>query len=150
MNEPIIRDLKESDLQNGFLDTLKNLTTVGEIDTIAAIKRFNEIKSNPNYVIKVAEINGKIIATTTLFIELKFIHELGCVGHIEDVVTHKDFQGQGLSRKIIHSLLQEAKKRGCYKTILDCDDKLVQFYEGIKIDNVSFHKHGNCMRFDHI
>lgn len=150
MSEPVIRDLQESDLTNGFLDTLKFLTHVGDIDINAAKKRFNEIKSNPDYIIKVAEVDGRIVATTTLFIESKFIHNLGCVGHIEDVVTDKQFQGRGLSQKIILSLLQEAKKRGCYKTILDCDDKLVPFYEKITINDVSFHEHGNCMRFDHV
>jgi glucosamine-phosphate N-acetyltransferase len=150
MSEPIIRDLQESDLINGFLDTLKFLTHVGDIDINAAKQRFSEIKSNPDYVIKVAEVDGKIVATTTLFIESKFIHNLGHVGHIEDVVTDKQFQGKGLSKKIIFSLLQEAKKRGCYKTILDCDDDLVPFYEKITIDDNSFHKHGNCMRFDHV
>ena len=150
MNDPIIRNLNESDLANGFLDTLKSLTVVGNIDDEAAKKRFNEIISDPNYIIKVAEIDGKIVGSTTLFIELKFIHELGMVGHIEDVVTDKNFQGHGIGKKIILSLLDEAKNRGCYKTILDCDDDLIPFYEKINFQGRTFHKHGNCMRFDHI
>lgn len=150
MNEPIIRNLKESDLNNGFLKTLESLTVVGNIDDEAAKKRFNEILSDPNYIIKIAEIDGKIVGSTTLFIELKFIHELGMVGHIEDVVTDKNFQGYGIGKKIILSLLDEAKNRGCYKTILDCDDDLIPFYEKITFQGISFHKHGNCMRFDHI
>ncbi len=150
MNEPTIRNLKESDLTNGFLDTLKSLTVVGNIDDEAAKKRFNEILSDPNYIIKVAEIDGKIVGSTTLFIELKFIHELGMVGHIEDVVTDKNFQGHGIGKKIILSLLDEAKNRGCYKTILDCDDNVIPFYEKINFQGRSFHKHGNCMRFDHV
>ena len=150
MNEPIIRNLKESDLNNGFLNTLKSLTVVGNIDDEAAKKRFHEILSDPNYIIKIAEIDGKIVGSTTLFIELKFIHELGMVGHIEDVVTDKNFQGRGIGKKIILSLLDEAKNRGCYKTILDCDDDVIPFYEKINFQGSSFHKHGNCMRFDHI
>ena len=152
MSEPIIiRDLKESDLSNGFLDTLKSLTTVGDIDIEKAKKRFKEIDSDPNYIIRVAEVDGKVVGATTLIIEPKFIHNLGKVGHIEDVVTHKEFQGKGIGRKIIHSLLEDAKNRGCYKTILDCDDEVVPFYEKINYDGKgkSFHKHGNCMRFDH-
>ena len=149
MDEPIIRNLKESDLVNGFLDTLKSLTVVGTISEDAAKQRFHEIMDDPNYVIKVAEIDGKVVGSTTLFIELKFIHELGMVGHIEDVVTDKNFQGRGIGKKIILSLLEEAEKKGCYKTILDCDDDVVPFYEKITFEGKSFHKHGNCMRFDH-
>jgi len=149
MNEMIIRDLRESDLINGFLDTLKSLTIVGEINPDELKKRFKEIDSDPNYIIRVAEVEGKIVSSTTLVIEPKFIHNLGKVGHIEDAVTDKKFEGKGIATKIIQSLLEEAKKRGCYKTILDCDDELVSFYEKINYDGRSFHKHGSCMRFDH-
>ena len=149
MSEIIIRNLKESDIVNGFLDTLKSLTVVGTISEDAAKQRFNEIMNDSNYIIKVAEIDGKIVGSTTLFIELKFIHELGKVGHIEDVVTDKNFQGRGIGKKIILSLLEDAEKKGCYKTILDCDDDVMPFYEKINFEGKSFHKHGNCMRFDH-
>lgn len=149
MVEVIIRNLEENDLTNGFLDTLKSLTVVGTIPEDVAKQRFSEIMSDPNYIIKVAEIDGKIVGSTTLFIELKFIHELGKVGHIEDVVTDKNFQGLGIGKKIILSLLEEAEKKGCYKTILDCDDEVIPFYEKINFEGKSFHKHGNCMRFDH-
>lgn len=149
MSEPIIRDLRESDLSNGFLETLQSLTTVGEINPEKVKERFREIDLDSNYFIRVAEIDGKIVGATTLIIELKFIHNLGKVGHIEDVVTDKKFQGKGIGKKIIHSLLQEAKNRGCYKTILDCGDEVIPFYEKIDYEGKSFHKHGNCMRFDH-
>ena len=94
-------------------------------------KDLMKLSHDPNYIIKVAEIDGKIVGSTTLFIELKFIHELGKVGHIEDVVTDKNFQGRGIGKKIILSLLDEAEKKGCYKTILDCDDDVIPFYEKI-------------------
>lgn len=149
MNEPIIRNLKEDDLTNGFLDSLKSLTTVGTINEDDAKKRFREIDADPNYIIRVAELDGRIVGATTLIIEPKFIHELGYVGHIEDVVTDEKYQGMGIGRKIIHSLLDEARKRGCYKTILDCDDDVVPFYEKINFEGKSFHKHGHCMRFNH-
>ena len=150
MSNLVIRELEEGDLTNGFFDMLRTLTTVGTINSDDAKKRFREIYSNPNYIIKVAEVDGKIVGTTTLFIELKFIHELGKVGHIEDVVTDKNFQGRGIGKKIIHSLLEDAKKMGCYKTILDCDDAVAPFYERINFEGKSFNKHGNCMRYDHI
>ena len=37
-----------------------------------------------------------IIGSTTLLIEQKFIHDGGKVGHIEDVVTRKGYEGFGI------------------------------------------------------
>ena len=48
-----------------------------------------------------AIIEGKIVGSTTLLIETKFIHNGGKVGHIEDVVVDKEHQGKGIGEKII-------------------------------------------------
>ena len=61
--------------------------------------------------------------------EQKFIHKGGLVGHIEDVVVSKGFERKEIGRKIVESLLDVAKDRGCYKTILDCKDDVKEFYE---------------------
>ena len=109
-----------------------------------ALEIFNNIKSNPNHIIIVAEINDRIIGATTLLIEPKFIHKGGFVGHIEDVVVSKEFQGQKIGEKIIKYVLKVAEKYNCYKTILDCSDDVKQFYE-----KMGFKYHSNEFRFDH-
>ena len=38
-------------------------------------------------------------------------------------------RGYGLGKKMIEHLSDESKKIGCYKTILDCSDENVGFYE---------------------
>ena len=95
-------------------------------------------------IIIVAEINDRIIGATTLLIEPKFIHKGGFVGHIEDVVVSKEFQGQKIGEKIIKYVLKVAEKHNCYKTILDCSDDVKQFYE-----KIGFKYHSNEFRFDH-
>jgi len=105
---------------------------------------FNKIKSNPNHVVFVAVLDSKVIGSTTLLIEPKFIHKGGKVGHIEDVVIAKEYQGTGIGEKLINFVLDHAKQNQCYKTILDCTDDVKQFYE-----KIGFKKHSNCMRFDH-
>ncbi|HYP43339.1 MAG TPA: histone acetyltransferase, partial [Candidatus Nitrosocosmicus sp.] len=86
----IIRELKEEDLSNGFVETLSNLSEVGKLanDTIRKREILREIK-NKNYRIVIAEDNQnhQIIGSATLLIEQKFIHNGGKAGHIEDVVT---------------------------------------------------------------
>ena len=145
MSEPIIRELRKEDLGNGFLATLDSLRQTSDIERNKAEEIFEKISSNPDHVIVVAELDGKIVGTTTLLIEIKFIHSGGLVGHIEDVVVDKNFQGQRIGEKIMKYLLEFAKNRGCYKTILDCTDDVKPFYE-----KLGFKQIANELRFDHI
>ena len=144
MSEPIIRKLRIEDLQNGFLTSLDSLRKASNIDKSKAEEIFRKIDSNPDYTIAVAEVDGKIVGSTTLLIEQKFIHQGGLVGHIEDVVVDKNFQGQKIGGKIMTYLLEIAKNQGCYKTILDCTDEVKPFYEKLGFKHIA-----NEMRFDH-
>ena len=144
MSEPIIRELRKEDLGNGFLTTLDSLRQTSDIDKNNAEEIFEKINSNPDHIIAVAELDGKIVGATTLLIEPKFIHKGGLVGHIEDVVVNKNFQGQKIGEKIMKYLLEFAKNRGCYKTILDCTDDVKPFYEKLGFKHIA-----NELRFDH-
>ncbi len=143
MSEPIIRELKKDDIWNGFLKSLDSLKLASNIEKNKAEEIFDKINSNPDYIIAVAEIEGKVVGSTTLLIESKFIHQGGLVGHIEDVSVDKDFQGQKIGEKIMKYLLQVSKDRGCYKTILNCTDDVKVFYEKLGFKQVA-----NELRFD--
>jgi len=144
MSELIIRKIMESDLENGFLESLDSLKQASDLEENSAKNIIRKILQNDNHIIYVAEIDGKIVGSTTLLIEQKFIHKGGIVGHIEDVVVKKEFEGQGIGMKLVLSLLDIAKKRQCYKTILNCEDSLIPFYE-----KIGFRHKSNEMRFDH-
>ena len=145
MSEPVIRELKEEDLGNGFLKSLDTLREASSIDKEKAKSIFKKINSNPDHIIAVAELDGKIVGSTTLLIEPKFIHNGGLVGHIEDVVVGKEYQGKKIGEKIMKFLLEISKNRGCYKTILDCTDDVKPFYE-----KLGFKQIGNELRLDNI
>ena len=145
MSDITIRKLQKDDLWNGFLFTLDSLRQASNIDKKTAEKIFNKINSNPDHIVVVAVIEGKIVGSTTLLIETKFIHNGGKVGHIEDVVVDKEYQRKGIGEKIITYLLRYAKDQGCYKTILDCTDEVKPFYE-----KLGFKQNANALRFDHI
>ena len=145
MSQPTIRKLEKEDFQKGFLNSLDTLREASNISKEKALEIFNLIQSNPNHIIVVAEINDRIIGSTTLLIEPKFIHQGGFVGHIEDVVVSKEFQGNQIGEKIVKYVLELAKKHNCYKTILNCSDEVKQFYE-----KIGFKYHSNEFRFDHI
>jgi glucosamine-phosphate N-acetyltransferase len=137
MNEPIIRELKKEDIWNGFLKSLDSLKPASSIEKSKAESIFEKINTNPDHIIAVAELDGKIVGATTLIIESKFIHNGGLVGHIEDVVVDKEFQGQKIGEKIMVYLIEIAKKRGCYKTILNCTEDVKPFYEKLGFKQVA-------------
>ena len=56
------------------------------------------------------------------------VHNLGLVGHIEDIAVAKDQQGKKLGLRIIQALDFVAENVGCYKTILDCSEANEGFY----------------------
>ena len=144
MPEIIIRKISESDLENGFLESLDNLKHASDLEQTTAKNILNKILNDENHIIHVAEYDGKIVGSTTLLIEQKFIHQGGFVGHIEDVVVKKEFEKLGIGMKLVNSLLQVAEERKCYKTILNCEDSLKLFYE-----RIGFKHKSNEMRFDH-
>ena len=144
MSEIIIREIEEDDLENGFLETLDFLRNASDLDKNKANEILKKIKQNPNHIIYVAIDNKKIVGSTTLLIEQKFIHDGGLVGHIEDVVVRKDYEGKGIGIKLVMSMLERAKEKNCYKTILDCKDDVKQFYE-----KIGFKRESNGMRYNH-
>ena len=145
MENSTIRELKNEDLENGFLTTLDSLRQTSNIEKNIANKIFDKIENNPDQIIVVALIEGKVVGAATLLLESKFIHNGGIAGHIEDVVVDKNYQGQKIGEKIIKYLLEFAKTKGCYKTILDCVDDVKPFYE-----KLGFKHNANALRFDHL
>jgi glucosamine-phosphate N-acetyltransferase len=142
----LVREIEEEDLQNGLFQTLSNLTEIGKIsnDVIKAKKILQEIKTCPFYKIFVAvKDDGVIIGTTTILIEQKFIHDGGRIGHIEDVATRNDYEGLGVGSALIRACLDFAKKKNCYKVILNCSEKNIPFYK-----KIGFKEHDTSMRYD--
>ena len=139
-----IREIEEDDIEKGFLETLDFLRNASSLDKSMAKEILKKIKQNPNHIIHVAIDDKKIVGSTTLLIEQKFIHDGGLVGHIEDVVVRKDYEGKGIGIKLVTSMLERAKEKNCYKTILDRKDYVKQFYE-----RIGFKHESNSMRYNH-
>ena len=143
-NSVSIRQLQRGDLRKGFLETLDSFRQTS-IDDISAEKIFDKINSNSEQIIIVAIINENVVGSATLLIETKFIHNGGLVGHIEDVVVNKGNQKREIGKKMVTYLLDYAKEKGCYKTILNCVDDIKPFYE-----KLGFKHNANALRFDHV
>ena len=148
-----IRELQVQDIDNGFLETLDSLKPgTRSLDKIEAKKMCKTLENNPNIRIFVALSGENVASTIGLVLEQKFINNFGIVCHIEDVATHKDFQHKGIGAILLEHVLNFAGEHGCYKTILNCEEEVVEFYEkgGMKI---AINAKGNRefeMRYDHI
>jgi glucosamine-phosphate N-acetyltransferase len=125
-----IRSLQKGDYSKGFLDCLRVLTTVGDITEAQWNERYDwmNTQGKGGYYLLVVEDGNRIVGTGALIVERKFIHNLGIVGHIEDIAVAKDQQGKKLGLKIIQALDFIAEKVGCYKSILDCSEANEGFY----------------------
>jgi len=135
----MIRSLELEDFNKGYIDLLKQLTHVGDI-SYDSYKFFYE-NLNDNHIILVIEKDNKIVSTGTALIETKLIHNSGKVGHIEDIVTHKDYRGNGYAKKIINKLKKYITQQDCYKVILNCSHENKLYYE----KNVNMKQKGICM-----
>ena len=128
MNDVIVRELKYKDLDNGYIETLSELsdiiTSKNELDKI-----YSFFVHQPNYYFFVAEYNEEIIGCVTLFIERKFIHNGGKSGHIEDVVVRKKYRDGDIGSRLVSKLIEKAKEVGCYKVVLDCGCDVAPFYD---------------------
>ncbi len=115
-----------------LLDILYQLSPLEQLE---AIKRnniyesFSNIIKNDDYYLMVAEIDGKLVGTATLLIQQNLTHHGRPYGHIENVVTDYKFQGLGIGCILVKYLIGIARLRNCYKIILNCNEKNVEFYQ---------------------
>jgi glucosamine-phosphate N-acetyltransferase len=92
-------------------------------------RTFSKMLRNRDYVVAVYEDRTGIRGTATLLIQRNLTHGARPYGHIENVVTDSAYRGKGIGRAVTVYLLERAKKARCYKVILDCNEKIIPFYE---------------------
>lgn len=142
----MIREIKKTDLNNPLFTLLAQLS--GRLTSYDSDILWNEYTKNPNQITFVDEVKeagkpARILATSSVIIENKFLHCGSRVGHIEDVVVDKDTRGSGLGQKIVQHCIDYARDAGCYKVILNCSNKNVPFYI-----NCGMYLSENSMRID--
>lgn len=122
-----IRPMFATDLRRGFLAALAALKPC-DLTEDQAIAVFRQ-RMKQKIQTYVALVEDRIVGTASLIIEPKFIHSGGVVGHIEDVAVHPDAQHLGIGGLLVDHLLAVCRRSGCYKAILDCDERVIPFYE---------------------
>eukprot|EP00049_Salpingoeca_infusionum_P026179 m.24270 g.24270 ORF g.24270 m.24270 type:complete len:324 (+) comp8580_c1_seq1:652-1623(+) len=126
----IVRALRIEDAQKGYLDLLSQLTVVGEVPDQVFQDRLVSMEQHKQYFLVIEKTDDhRIVGAGTLVLEKKLIRQLGSVAHLEDVVVDSSIRGQGLGKQIILYLTRLSQQLGCYKTVLDCSEHNVAFYE---------------------
>lgn len=150
MDEPKleIRRLLPTDLNKGFIELLSELSFVDLTFNQTRQTVYNKRLKNNNLITWVVvdyspSLEEKIVGTCSLYIEQKFIHRGGKVGHLEDVVVAKTHQKQQIGYLLVKTALDWAKMQGCYKCILNCRESVAGFYE-----KLGFYQDGISMRND--
>jgi glucosamine-phosphate N-acetyltransferase len=127
-----MRPLSKTDLSRGHLSVLSVLTTTPDLSEAQYVQAFNTLLSCPNTyftLVILSRETDQIVGVGSVFLEQKFTRNLGRVGHIEDIAVDKSMQGRKLGLRVIQALTGISEKVGCYKTILNCSDKNIPFYE---------------------
>ncbi|XP_063221895.1 probable glucosamine 6-phosphate N-acetyltransferase isoform X2 [Bacillus rossius redtenbacheri] len=150
-NSLLVRPLCRGDYDRGFLPLLSQLTSVGHISKEQFVRRFFAMKACPDtYFVTVVEDTQthKVVAAASLITELKFIHDCGLRGRLEDVVVNGDYRGKQLGKLIVMTVTLLAKELGCYKMSLDCKDKLIPFYTSLGYVDEPGNANSMTIRFD--
>lgn len=127
----LMRPLRISDYDKGFMVLLKQLTVVGDVSREQFEARFNNMLAcKDSYYIVVLEDTScnQIIGCATLAVEQKFIRHCSSRGRIEDVVVDDKYRGKQLGKLLVDFLTLLSRHIGCYKVSLECKDPVVKFY----------------------
>ena len=134
MDNYIIREIENQDFYNGYLELLYEFNNFEyKINEAEFINYLDQNKLNNNCKIYVIQLkdnnnNNKIIGAGTIF-KLEKLHN-NRVGLIEDVIINNNYGGSGLGKILIDKLKYVGLSEfGCYKVILDCSEKNINFYK---------------------
>ena len=119
-----------------YFELLSHLSTCPPLDANIFKSNIETIMSMGTII--VAHMADKIIASGTIIVEPKIIRGGKCVGHIEDIVVHPLYRGQGISQILLQKLQEYAVSKNCYKIILDCNNSVSNVYlkHGFKVSGI--------------
>jgi GNAT superfamily N-acetyltransferase len=123
--------------QASDLGRLLSLFEASEVSSIAqprdrAERIWAEILARDGVTVFVADAGSRLAATCMLVTAPNLLR--GGRGHafLENVVTHRDFRGQGYGRAVVQAALARAWAEDCYHVLLQsgrADPRVHRFYE---------------------
>ena len=83
-----------------------------------AERRFEKFKRYPGSEIFIGLTESRVVTSCTLIVIPNLTRGGQPYGLIENVVTHEDFRGRGLGKKILKAAVDAAWRQDCYKVML--------------------------------
>lgn len=128
---------KLADLYVELVNEEPNYEKVSEI--------YNKIRNNEDYIILTAKIKEELVGSLTAIICYELIGECNPYMNIENVIVAKKYRRNGIGRKMMEYIENEAISKGCYAIQLISSSerkKSHKFYKslGYKVD-VGFRKY---------
>lgn len=123
-------------LMNIRLEMLRKVNELSDTyvfsdELIANSKRYFQ---EGNQTTSIALENGKVVACASMsYIEIMptFSHPTGNRAHLMNVYTNADYRRQGIARKLVQMLIDEAKEKGVTEISLDATDSGRPLYEAL-------------------
>jgi glucosamine-phosphate N-acetyltransferase len=128
MNEEyIVKDIEVNDYYDGYLELMYEFTNYNKNIDIDFFTNYIKNRNNVRIIVLKTR-NNKIIGAGTIF-NIEKLHN-NSVGQIEDVIITEKYRNNGLGKIIINKLIEIGKNEfNCYKIILNCLDKNIEFYK---------------------
>ncbi|WP_447895390.1 N-acetyltransferase family protein [Vreelandella sp. GE22] len=98
------------------------------------IEAFKAIEADPNNLLLIAELDGRLAGMLQLTFTPYLTHQGGWRASIEGVRIHEAFRGQGYGEKMFAHAIALAKEKGCHVLQLASDKQrpdAIRFYEKI-------------------
>jgi len=136
----VIRAATEDDIPR-ILELYKELVTstspaeTGRAPSLDDYRRiYKHVRAMPGYELIVAEESGEVIGTTVILIVPNLSHSGLPWAVVENVVTDRRFQRQGIGRLMMEYAISRAREAGCYKLQLSSSktrDGAHHFYKSL-------------------
>jgi len=136
----VIRTATEEDIPR-ILELYEELVTStaqaekGRMPTLDDYRRvYEQVRAMPRHELIVAEESGEVIGTMVLLIVPNLSHSGLPWAVVENVVTDRRFQRQGIGRLMMEYAVSRAREAGCYKLQLSSSktrDEAHRFYESL-------------------
>lgn len=107
---------------------------------------FDKWHMTPNQYTFVGFMDNKLVATYTIFIEHKLIHNYGKVAHGEDLAVLEEYRGKGLAKRMMEYGIEFCKQKGVYKLLTTCTEDMVEYYNknlGTRVHEISLRRDFN-------
>ena len=112
----LIRNMEEKDLKD--VSMLYESLMDQKSDIGSMIEKFSLMSKNHNYILIVAEENGKVVGTVMGIICVTMVSNFNFFLVVEDLIVDKEYRKRGISKGMFLKLESRAKELGCTYSIL--------------------------------